>query len=119
MNICKNGLYFAFLLWFGGLSYLGSKKIDSSEKFRFFVYDSVSAYVSLLIIFGRFLQKFALFRASSGVFAVHCSSLQAFVILMMFAHWPYEYAFDAEFGKATEREPAKDVRDFVESGSSA
>jgi hypothetical protein len=111
----RSALYGLFVLWFVGLSLLAVEKVDSSERFRLFVYIGVFSLVILLNLSDRLLQKLGNFRLTSGMFTLHFSSLHSSVLLMIFSHWPYEYEIDEKYGVAGEGNDQLGLMDSDES----
>lgn len=87
------------------------KEIDATERYKFFMYFSVSAIMFLLIgITDCFLSQMKKFGNTLTPFIVKLSIYNFFALLMIFFHWPYELITDQQYLDPDEVE--NDVADF-------
>lgn len=89
-NIC-------FSFWFLYLTILGFSNIDLTQLLKLRIYTTVFGTTVLINLCNVFLTDVSLFRNNSGLFSLCFSSLYAFVILMVFFHWPYETSVDQQY----------------------
>jgi hypothetical protein len=108
-------IYALFITWFALLVLKTMRIVDRTDLFRLVVYVIVFALVLLCNLSAQVLVKSCWFRTTSALFTLHLSSLHSFVLLMIFAHWPYNYNID-EVYNTPESENAKDqtIHDLLE-----
>jgi hypothetical protein len=80
-----------FVVWFMVLVMEAYNKVKPDDRFRLGWYGFVFLVAVGLNLFDKQLERLSVFKNSSGLFALHFSSLQAFVMVMIFEHWPYEF----------------------------
>jgi hypothetical protein len=83
-EVVPHGLVF-FVIWFAATM---CQKLDQTERFKFNTDAFVFAVVITLNVADPILNHIPVLRNSCGLF----SSLHSFVLLMIFSHWPYEFA---------------------------
>lgn len=89
-NVC-------FSVWFVYLTVMDFLKVDSTQLLKVKIYATVFGATVLINLCDVFLTDVNLFRNNSGLFSLSFSSLFAFVILMVFFHWPYETSIDQQY----------------------
>jgi hypothetical protein len=118
VNYLRNSLYVVFVLWFVVRIIIAFRKTDSTERFKLYVYTFAFSLVLLLNLSDWILSKLAVFKNSSGLFTLHFSSLHAFVLIMIFAHWPAEFELEELPEIADGKQGASNVHDLLESSDS-
>jgi hypothetical protein len=113
VNYLRFTLYGAFVVWFLALCIKTFRRLDQTERFKLFAYAFIFTIVIALNLSDRAFNWFSIFRNNSGLFTLHFSSLHSFVLLMIFSHWPYEFAAEEAYAKAETRDNA--VHDLIES----
>lgn len=83
-------LYLLYYVWFLVSVILAGFQVDITERYKFNVY-FVTCFVSLLMLaFSRFLHIFQFFENKTLILFVSIATINMFVILMLFFHYPYE-----------------------------
>ena len=83
-----------FLAWTGYIFYQTWVTVDPVERFVMYVYGfvfTVATLSSASEVLSPFLSGLV---SETALFTLRFSSLYAFVLLMVFCHWPYEYNLD-------------------------
>ena len=89
-----------YIIWFIFLILKTFKVIDQTEKHKFYIYTIVFSITLLLSLGEPYYDLISFLSGTSGSFAIHFSSLHAFVILMAFFHWPFESSIDQQYNDA-------------------
>ena len=88
----------SFITWFIIVIIRSFKDIDVTERYKFFMYFSVTAVMFLLIgITDCFLARMKKFANTLIPFLFKLSIHNFFAILMMIFHWPYELITDQQY----------------------
>jgi hypothetical protein len=98
VNAARFALYAVFVLWFVVLAAGMCQTLDQTDRFKLNTYAFVFGIVIAFNVADPLLNRVPVFRNSSGLFTLHFSSLHSFVLLMIFSHWPYEFAAEEAYG---------------------
>lgn len=100
-----------FVLWIAIVINRSFREIDVTERYKFFMYFSVSFIMFLLIGFSDFvLSRLDKFANTLTPFLFKLSVYNFFALLMIFFHWPYELITDQQYLDPDEVDD--DVEDF-------
>jgi hypothetical protein len=115
VNYVRFVLYGAFVAWFAVLVLRTLERLDQTEHFKLFAYTFMFVVVIAVNLSDPVLNQLSIFKNSSGLFTLHFSSLHSFVLLMIFSHWPYEFAADEAYANAETFDNAGIVHDLIDS----
>lgn len=83
-----------YIAWIVYIWISAVRQLDSVETFKLVVY-AVAFTIVILINLSEFIgPAIPLLNNTFGMFSMQLSSLETFVLLMVFCHWPYEYDVD-------------------------
>lgn len=97
VSYMRGSLYVIFFGWCAHAMRRVTKGMSWYESFVMRVY----GFMILVVIFANVVDIFAeyipLLDNTAGVFGLRFGSLEAFSLLMIFCHWPYEYEIDGVY----------------------
>jgi hypothetical protein len=104
------------IVWFIYLCVTRGSQIDVTERFKFLVYVPVFTVVILICACEKILNQCKSLADTSGLFGLRLGTLTAFVLVMIFVHWPYELAKDEVYSVPgdVKENPVQDLFDGQE-----